>query len=746
MMRFSAVAFSLFLACSAFGRVVVHENPVSEAKAGVGSATSGRAMAAGNDEGTFLVTWLSQWRGGQAMRVNAAGESLDATPIGLPIPAGFTFWNGEHWITVSDQGWVRISRDGVLLDPEARSLNRTNETYLAATWTGRALLLAYYQLAEPRGAGGVVTNAGGPNLTVVSYDADMNPTHSTLLVETVSDPRMAMASDGETAIIFYHEDRPAPPRPQMVALFNADGAFLRKAPTNNTGNDIVAIDGHPGGGYLAVTRPRTLSRPFSAYLVGHDLVLKSIGDLFSAFATVTSVDSMPWDGQAFNLFYLTDKDIRVLRLGADGARLEDRVVIANGAPTSSNTSLFAEHSAGSLVLLRTTAASAASLEYFLQSRVAEDAAALATAADRGLEVGGFAQETPVAASTAAQSLVLWRERTTPNGPLPLLGTRVARDGSVVDAQPLQLAGSTCNGSRASVATDGTGFLAAWLESDSVRFAQVRADGTIGVRGGMSLQVPCTARGVAAAPLVLSNGSGYLVVWRVPTQQFEDPVHAARVSASGVLLDSFPIVLGESDEPLRGASNGSGYLVTFADRLVRVSAAGVKSPAVFAGLGASRVTAVWWNGTSYSLLHTEGSTLRIARTGATSGVAIPTTAELNLSGTETWGVSLDAACDAAGCSLPRGTVEDGLHVLRDVRAEDNGAAASVRLGDPVVVPPALAVEDFTGEAALMAIAPLRVPGGRLYAAYVRRSLESPAAGAPRIFIRPMEGGRMRAARR
>lgn len=345
-----------------------------------------------------------------------------------------------------------------------------------------------------------------------------------------------------------------------------------------------------------------------------------------------------------------------------------------------------------------------------------------SAAEIPLDESAFGQETPVAISTAEQALVVWRD-----GIDRVLAKRVARDGSVRDAQPIVISPVSCVDNFPGAGTDGRDFLVAWHEADGMRIARVLADGTAMPPVRISVRDSCVSF-FYGGPLVVSNGTDYLVVWANPRQQTVDMV-GVRVRGDGTPIDAVPLVLraGIGRGPIgqaRGASNGTDYLVAWNAQFVRLTAGGENLEPITRFFTGGHTAAVWWNGVTYSVLHSDKNLLKISRITA-DGRILPGITSI-LAPTEVWAVTQQPACDGRGCSVPFGTFEEGRTVLRDLRAEDDGVTASLRIGEAVAVaaPPRASPNE------IWPLAAFRIGGGRLFVVH--------SDGGARMLLRVMEG--------
>lgn len=734
------------LALAPFAHAFPAERPISDARVGIAANTSWRWMHGAAGEDRFLVTWASVDRGGQAAVVDLTGKPLGDISIGLPVTPYAVFWHDGAWTVVGNGGWgvgwgwVRVDRDGVLLDRAPRPLAfAAGQTFDRAVWTGSSLIVAGR------------TDAG---LRVAAYDADLNLRTARDIPTTSYPGVLHLATDGETALVAYYENGGIEPRPLKLELLDADGALLKTKVTVEAGRRVRAMgSAGNGSGYLLVTHATNKDDAlFAAYRLDHNLTRRTIPGGFGRPATLHELsETLVWDGSAFVFVYMcngeTAGEVRVARLSATGSVLEDGVAAAADDTMRVDTGLTPVAGMGTTLLLFLRGADSGAEAQFLRVIAGHDAAGLRASDEVELERGAFQQIRPAAASNATQSLVAWRERAAVPAPHWVYAARVDAEGNVRDPRSLLLGTASCDGTTPSVATNGDSFLVTWVDDAGVLAARIGADGSAGASARVQhfREAPCSE----VFSKVLSNGTDYLVVWRRKGTETRDLVLAARVAADGSLLDTVPIDLGTVAGTVEGASNGTDYLLAWDGRMVRVAANGTRLDARITPSGGTRVagtatTTVWWNGSSYSLVQSEDqgffNTYQLARvtpegTVTKVGSAMP----LPLSG-QLWGYG-PFTCHTAGCTWPLGTIEGGAYFLRPVVAADDGVQPFLRPGDPAPVAPVVLRDQYE----LMDLVTFGVPGGRRFVALTRFALDRPYSGISRIFLRPAVVVRGRAVR-
>jgi hypothetical protein len=146
------------------------------------------------------------------------------------------------------------------------------------------------------------------------------------------------------------------------------------------------------------------------------------------------------------------------------------------------------------------------------------------------------------------------------GPTSLLASRVSPSGRVHD--PLGIFVAKAYDSTPDVAWNGTDFLVVWRDSDGIRGSRVTPGGEVLDRGGFRISTSSHSY----EPVVASDGTDFIIAWEQNSRTtLRENVYAARVGASGQLLDSppIPIATGPTDEYYPAVAwNGANYLIAW----------------------------------------------------------------------------------------------------------------------------------------------------------------------------------------
>ncbi|MFT3775395.1 MAG: MYXO-CTERM sorting domain-containing protein [Minicystis sp.] len=178
------------------------------------------------------------------------------------------------------------------------------------------------------------------------------------------------------------------------------------------------------------------------------------------------------------------------------------------------------------------------------------------------------QITPRLAWMAPSYLVVWQDTRADFG--DIYAARVDATGAVLDPNGLPIATSASTDARPAVAGDGTNFFVAWsANSNGLRGTRVAPDGSVLDAGGIAIYSSAIDQ-----PSLAFDGVQYLVVWGAGGS-----VRGSRITPAGALLDGstgFNIYAGSRPQV---GFNGTSFLTAFWDNVqmgirgVRVSSAG-----------------------------------------------------------------------------------------------------------------------------------------------------------------------------
>ena len=158
-------------------------------------------------------------------------------------------------------------------------------------------------------------------------------------------------------------------------------------------------------------------------------------------------------------------------------------------------------------------------------------------------------------------MVVWEDSRTAANWSDIYAARVSTGGIVLDTAGIEIHTGLRSDWFPSIAFDGTNYLIVWCHSDSTLYgSRITTDGN--VLNTVLIDDSPTPR----FSKVSYDGTNYLVVWE-DIASAESHIYGKRVSSDGILIDSNPIVLSNSDEgrrPSIAVSNGTDHLVVWMD--------------------------------------------------------------------------------------------------------------------------------------------------------------------------------------
>ncbi|MBI4953407.1 MAG: hypothetical protein HY908_15360, partial [Myxococcales bacterium] len=176
------------------------------------------------------------------------------------------------------------------------------------------------------------------------------------------------------------------------------------------------------------------------------------------------------------------------------------------------------------------------------------------------------QQQPAAASDGSGWLVAWLDSR--NGPSQIFCARVGADATVLDPVGTLVASAVWFRGEPEVAFDGTSYLVAWQDDrngvDYDVFAARVSGGAVLDPGGFLVASAASAQ---ATPAVAFAGSSWLVVWADARSGADWDIYGARVSATGAVLDpaGIPIARASNRQEAPAVSfGGSTWLVVWQD--------------------------------------------------------------------------------------------------------------------------------------------------------------------------------------
>jgi MYXO-CTERM domain-containing protein len=176
------------------------------------------------------------------------------------------------------------------------------------------------------------------------------------------------------------------------------------------------------------------------------------------------------------------------------------------------------------------------------------------------QTGPNQEVTPSVATDGTGYFAVWIDSR--NGVSNPFGARIAADGTVLDTTAIQIAAGGANKPAAQVAFGGGVYLVAWADANgSAGAARVSSDGTLLDNPPLALPQDAYLGGAAQGAQVIFDGTQFLVAWTsVPggPAYFETNVHGVRVAPDGTFGAGIDVTGRGGETYLTGlASDGNG---------------------------------------------------------------------------------------------------------------------------------------------------------------------------------------------
>ncbi len=169
------------------------------------------------------------------------------------------------------------------------------------------------------------------------------------------------------------------------------------------------------------------------------------------------------------------------------------------------------------------------------------------------------ERTPALAHDGTNYLVVWMEGT---GGTSIFGSRVDRQGCVIDTNAVAI--SVTGLSRAPSVTFGnTNYFVVWSQSENIYGARVSIEGVVLDPGGIVISAAARAQNL---PQAAFDGNDYMVVWHDQRSGSLD-IYCSRVSRDGVVLDTGGIAVSTAPGHQASAAiafDGCNYVIMWED--------------------------------------------------------------------------------------------------------------------------------------------------------------------------------------
>jgi MYXO-CTERM domain-containing protein len=263
-------------------------------------------------------------------------------------------------------------------------------------------------------------------------------------------------------------------------------------------------------------------------------------------------------------------DIYGARFDSNGTLLDEPAIAITQTPDFEMTPAV-DHD-GTNWLVAWTRYSAGNLDVF-GARVDATGSVLDPA---GIEISAAAnhQQTPAISHDGDNWLVVWDDSRNPGGggfpPMPnndIYGARIAPDGVVLDTTGIAISTETSYQVQPKVIHDGSNWLAVWQDARGGGYriygARIDADGVVLDATGFRVS---NAESSQLSATLASDGTNTLIAW-LDNRNTDMDVYGARVATDGTLVDTTDLELSTSDAQQSAPSlaySGVGWVLAWND--------------------------------------------------------------------------------------------------------------------------------------------------------------------------------------
>jgi hypothetical protein len=540
------------------------ERPVSRPVYAPPAGTQ-RPGAVASDGSNFLVVWSDEAAGRAGLYVGHVAANGAVAPIPqLPLRSGTIVrdisacWTGSRYlITWNDDAAqsamvATVSRDGELLTEPRVLLQGARVIQGGLASNGRHAFLVYFALPSIAIQGALLDSTGVLIRTAIPTPASF--TNFDILGDSIK-----VATDGRDFAFFWSTIVYVPlsttgpvasatPPPLMRPVQTFHVARLSDSGDSLDSGVVIATTGQTGGfgvafgasrySLAAMERPSGVPAPDVAILrriIVDSQTLQS-HELPQVPTTGFSA-SVAWNGEAFIAYWMRYSsnffELDTLRFDGASESGPPQIAIAASGQRLATTPFLASNGMNVLAVWMDSSRSAINglgADIFAAMLDNEARAPiLAELAAFPIAFSSRSQTMPAIATSGLISIVAWLEHTMDDNRGRLLATRLAADGSALDAEPIDIADALVDVNRIEAAFIGSGFFVVWSQADTVYGRMIDGSGK---------KSAILSFGSGTWPSIAANGSVALVVF----QRAADIV-GIRVSPRGDMIDTTPLVVG-----------------------------------------------------------------------------------------------------------------------------------------------------------------------------------------------------------
>jgi len=479
---------------------------------------------------------------------------LDTNVVYVPDPNSQTYpaivFDGTYYFVVwqdsrnstgySDIFGARITPSGVVLDPAGIMISNApdNQYYPAVAFDGANYLVVW---EDWRGSSIDIYGARITQSGVV-----LDPDGFVISTETLGQYSPSVAFDGVNYLVVWQDYRSGAydiygTRVTQTGIVLDTAGIIISNPDSGQGHVSIAFD---GTNYLVVWEDWRNGSPdiYGSRVTTSGLVLEPSGIPISTGSNSQQCPSVAFDGLNYMVVWYDSRlsfyDIFGCRINTSGVVLDPTGIAIS---TASNVQIYPKitfDSANYFVIWQDSREGFYSKIYGARvdtSGIVLDPLGIA------LSHTPNHQNFPSIAFDGTNYFAVWQDKRRGTD-ADIFGTRVSREGGVLDSAGIAVSTSAYHQYYPSMAFDGSNYFVVWqdLRDDSSNIYGARVDSSGNLLDPMAIVISAENLG-QYQPAIAFDGLNYLVVWQDRRSGYSN-IYGARVSQTGAVLDSTGIAI------------------------------------------------------------------------------------------------------------------------------------------------------------------------------------------------------------
>jgi hypothetical protein len=543
------------------------------------------------DGTNYLVVWQSdepdEYYDIYGARVNQSGVVLDSA--GIPISTAtydqyypsvafdgtnyLVVWQSDEPDEFYDIDGSRVSPAGVVLDPEGIQISTAtnDQRYPSIAFDG----INYFVAWEDERSGSFIYDIYGARVNQSGVVLD--PAGISISIATNDQHYPSVAFDGTNYLVVWQDER--------ISSYDIYGARVNQSGNvldpngihistgiNNERSPSVAFD---GTNYLVVWTdfPSSFSDDiYGSRVSPTGVVLDTAGIPISTAVNDQQYPSVGFDGTNYLVIWADERngssDIYGTRASQSGTVLEPNGVLITALANEQRRPSVAFDGSNYFVVWEDWRSGYAKSDIY-GARVSQSGSML-DPDSIPISIAANGQWNPSVAFDGTNYLVVWEDAR--NG-CDIYGARVSQFGVVIDTGGFAISTATSVQKYASVSFDGTNYLVVWEDWRSGRPHPADIYGARVSQAGIVLDpngIPISTIEVGYGqfkPSVTFGETNYIVVWSDFRSSTDGDIYGARLTMSGLILDSNGIAISTATNYQKYASvsfDGTNFLVVWED--------------------------------------------------------------------------------------------------------------------------------------------------------------------------------------